>query len=235
MSTQYNQATAFHYASYRPPLHSMILEYVLSSEDRFNNGLDVGCGTGYSAIALSKYCEHVYGVEPSLSMLEKASPHHKITYQQGSGADLPLPDKSIDVVTFAGSLFYAKSDELVKELKRVYQNQAVVIPYDFEVLLDDVLRQFGIRLEETASDYDHTVNLSGCEDFQEMLVSKERINLEVTPIEMAHLLLASSPIYQAIVKNYNTANPFSNLVKELEENETQHYLKANIFFSKYLL
>lgn len=146
MSEQYNQATAFHYASYRPPLHSMILGYVLSTEESFRNGLDVGCGTGYSAIALTKYCTHVFGVEPSASMLAEATENKKITYQQGSGANLALPNKSVDLVTFAGSLFYAKSEELIKELKRVCHAQAVVIPYDFEVLSNDVLLQFGIRL-----------------------------------------------------------------------------------------
>lgn len=85
----------------------MILERVLFEEEVFNQGLDVGCGTGYSAGALAKYCTHIYGIDPSQSMLEEARPHEKITYRQGRGQDLPLPDKSIDVVTFAGSLFYA--------------------------------------------------------------------------------------------------------------------------------
>ena len=80
MSEYYNQAVANHYSSYRPPIHKMILESVLSNEEVFSKGLDVGCGTGYSTVALAEYCLQVYGIDPSQSMLEEARPHEKITY-----------------------------------------------------------------------------------------------------------------------------------------------------------
>jgi SAM-dependent methyltransferase len=233
MSEHYNQAVATHYSSYRPPLHEMILEYVLSNEKVFNKGLDVGCGTGYSAVALAKHCLHVYGIDPSQSMLEKARPHEKITYQQGTGEDLPLPDKSVDVVTFAGSLFYTKSEQLIKELKRVCRNRALVIPYDFEVLLDDVLLQCGINLEEAGSDYEYEVNFSDSADFIEIVIGNEQIDLEVTAVELAHILLSSSQHYEAFVEKYDISDPFLVLVTELERAKEQQCLKVNIYFSKY--
>ena len=235
MSKHYNQAVATHYSSYRPPLHEMILEYVLSNEEVINKGLDIGCGTGYSAVALAKYCLHVYGIDPSQSMLAEARPHKKITYQQGTGEDLPLPDKSVDVVTFAGSLFYAKSELLIKELKRVCRNRALVIPYDFEVLLDDVLLQCGINLEKTGSDYDHKVNFSDSVDFVEIAIGNEQITLEVTAPELAHVLLSSSHHYEAFVEKYDISDPFLVLVTELERTQEKQCLKVNIYFSKYQL
>ena len=236
MSEHYNQVVANHYSSYRPPLHKMILEFVLSSEDVFNKGLDVGCGTGYSTVALAEYCVQVYGVDPSQPMLEEARPHKKITYQQGSGEDLPLADKSVDVVTFAGSLFYAKPELLIKELKRVCQKGALVIPYDFEVLLDDVLLQCDINLEKTASDYDHRINFSNRADFIEITVGNEQINLDVTASELAHILLSSSRRYEAFVEKYDVSDPFIILVRELERVYGQQcLLKVNTYFSKYQL
>ena len=235
MSEYYNQTVAIHYSSYRPPLHEMILEYVLSNEEVFNKGLDVGCGTGYSAVALAKYCLHVYGIDPSQSMLEEARPHEKITYQQGTGEELPLPEKSVDVVTFAGSLFYTKSELLVKELKRVCRNRALVMPYDFEVLLDDVLLQCGINLEKSGSDYDHKVNFSDSADFIEIVIGNEQINLEVTAPELAHILLSSSHRYEAFVDKYHVSDPFPVLVREIERTKEQQCLKVNTYFSKYQL
>ena len=235
MGEQYNQAIAMHYSSYRPPLHGMILEYVLSSEEVFNKGLDVGCGTGYSAVALAKYCLQVYGIDPSQSMLEEARPHEKITYQQGIGEDLLLPDKSVDVVTFAGSLFYAKSEFLIKELQRVCRNQAIVIPYDFEVLLDEVLLQCGINVEKTRSDYDYEIDFSERFDFIEIITGNKQINLEVTTPDLAHILLSSSYCYEAFVEKYDVSDPFLVLVRELERTKEQQCLKVNIFFSKYQL
>lgn len=61
MSEEYDEAIAYHYNAYRPPLHEVILSQVLGKDERFQNGLDIGCGTGYSAIALAKYCSQVYG------------------------------------------------------------------------------------------------------------------------------------------------------------------------------
>lgn len=91
MTEGYDRAVAAHYSSYRPPLHQMILQKVLSSEELFDDGLDVGCGTGYSAVALADYCLRVYGVEPSQSMLDLAMPHDKIIYLKGTSGNIPLP------------------------------------------------------------------------------------------------------------------------------------------------
>ena len=234
MSESYNQAVAFHYSSYRPPLHEMILGSVLAGEERFSTGLDVGCGTGYSALALAKFCSHVYGVDPSQSMLEEANPHEKITYQLGVGEALPLPNNLVDVVTFAGSLFYAKSEHLANELIRVCRAQAIIIPYDFEVLIDDVLLQFGIDLKKAESDYDHEINFSGNANFIEIIVGAEQINLEVTATELAHILLSSSLRYEAFAEKYGVLDPFLGLVQEIEAmNRQQRMLRVNTYFSKY--
>jgi SAM-dependent methyltransferase len=233
MSEQYNQVTATHYSAYRPPLHAMILARVLSGEEWFNQGLDVGCGTGYSAIALAKYCAHIYGIDPSQSMLEEASCHEKVSYHQGAGEAIPLPDQSVDIVTFAGSLFYAKSELLIQELKRVCRPQAWIIPYDFEVLLEDTLLQCGLKPQKIASNYDHEVNFSDRMDFIEIIQGKEQVKLEVTAGELAHILLSSTERYEAFVEKYRSADPFPLLVKELERMEKLHHLKVNIYFSKY--
>ena len=211
----------------------MILERVLSSEDVFYKGVDIGCGTGYSAVALAKYALCVYGIDPSQSMLEEAMPHERITYQQGTGENLPLSEKSVEVVTFAGSLFYAKSDLLIEELKRVCVDAALIISYDFEVLIDEILAQYNIAFENAISDYDHSLNFSGRVDFVEMKVGQECLAFEVTAIELAHILLSTTQRYEAFVGKYGVSDPFSVLVRELEETETLCHLKANIYFSKY--
>jgi SAM-dependent methyltransferase len=235
MSEQYNQTTAFHYSAYRPPLHSLILQRLLSDQEIFDTGLEIGCGTGYSAEVLANYCLQVYGVDSSQAMLKEARPHQKITYQQGTGEDLPLPDKSVDVVTFAGSLFYAKSGSLIKELKRVCRKSTIVIAYDFEVLLNNALLQFGINPEKAQSNYDHEINFSDSVDFMEIITGQEQITFEVTSEELAHLLLSSSLHYKAFAEKYALADPFPTLVQDLEKTKEPHYLKTNIYFSKYRL
>jgi SAM-dependent methyltransferase len=235
MTEHYDWAVATHYSSYRPPLHQMILQKALSSEEPFGDGLDVGCGTGYSAVALADHCLRVYGVEPSRSMLDRAIPHAKITYLNGTGGNLPLPDHSVDVVTFAGSLFYAKSDALIEEMKRVCRSRALAIPYDFEILLDDVVQQCGIDTNETELHYDHATNFSDCAVFREIMLGREQVSLEVTAAELAHITLSESHYYRAFVEKYGVPDPFAALTSELAAIRSRHLLKANIYFSKYEL
>jgi ubiquinone/menaquinone biosynthesis C-methylase UbiE len=233
MTQQYDRAVAAHYSAYRPPLHQMILQKALSGSGPFDDGLDVGCGTGYSAVGLASHCQRVYGIEPSQSMLDRAIPHPRVLYRKGTGEALPLPDHSVDVVTFAGSLFYAKSDALSDEMKRVCRDKALVIAYDFELLLKDVVRQCGIDATETESPYDYTVNFSESALFREVAVGREQVSLDLTAAELAHILLSESQYHGAFVEKYGLSDPFAALTSELAAVRNTHSLAAHIYFSTY--
>ena len=107
MSARYDDVAAAHYAAYRPPLHDLILRRALGADASFPTGVDVGCGTGRSTVALAARCGRVYGVDPSPAMLAAATAHEGVTYLAGRAERLPLADGLADVVTFAGSLSYA--------------------------------------------------------------------------------------------------------------------------------
>jgi len=59
----YDAITASHYSAYRPPFHSIILERALRQNKKRQLGVDIGCGTGHSAQALTEYCNFVVGLE----------------------------------------------------------------------------------------------------------------------------------------------------------------------------
>jgi SAM-dependent methyltransferase len=233
MSEKYDKVIAGHYSAYRPPLHKMILEKIIPIDEKFGKGLDIGCGTGYSAIALTNYCSHVYGIEPSDSMLKAAVLDEKITYLKGSGDSLPILNKSINIVTFAGSLFYAKSAALLKELHRVCLDKSAIIIYDFMVLLDDILNHFNIARNKSISNYDYQVNLNDNIDFNKIIAHKEQINITIAADNLAHILLGDSNIYNGFVKKFNVTDPFPMLVNELQTVSQKWTLKVNIYFSKY--
>ena len=235
MIEQYNRAVATHYAAYRPPLHRVILKRVFSDSETFSEGLDVGCGTGYSATALAAYCAHVYGVDPSQSMLDEATRHKKITYLEGAGESVPLPNRSVDVVTLGGSLFYADLNATAQELKRVCRKAAVIAPYDFEVLLDEALEQRGIDLPATESDYDRRVNFSGVAGFIEIRAEREQVSLATTTSELAHVLLSDRRRYEAIANAYDTADPFLELERQLNSSDEPPSIKADLYYAKYQL
>jgi len=235
MTEEYNSIVANHYAAYRPPIHHMILRRVLPSQETYGNGLDIGCGTGYSTVALTEHCEHVYGVDPSPSMLSKATKHERIRYLTGAGDCIPLLDNSVDLVTFAGSLFYAKNEATFQELKRVCRKGAIVIVYDFEILLEDSLLRLGVGLPDGSSNYNHALNLSDVTDFTESLVRTEKIQLAATAPEFAHILLSNLDRYNVFVKKYGVNDPFSVIVRTIESTEKEFPLQADVYYAKYLL
>ena len=74
MSNDYDNITAYHYSFYRPALHLPILESCLEGK-YFEKGLDIGCGTGHSSIALANFCNEIVGLDPSSDMLNLSLIH----------------------------------------------------------------------------------------------------------------------------------------------------------------
>ena len=211
MSERYDAAAARHYAAYRPPLHGLILERALPPGARYDVGVDVGCGAGASSHALAAHCESVWGVDPSPSMLARARPHGRVSYAPGTAEALPLPDRTADVVTFAGSLFYADAEAAAREVRRVGRPGAAVVVYDFDVLLSDAVRALGVDAAGVAADYDHSVNLSGRAGLAERSVVAERVVVGVTADELAHVVLSDSGRLDRLVERFGEADPFRSV------------------------
>jgi ubiquinone/menaquinone biosynthesis C-methylase UbiE len=230
---RYDPTSAAHYSAYRPPLHPLILRRVLSEGESFGAGLDVGCGTGYSATALAAYCARVYGIDPSLAMLREAAAHERVSYFGGAAERIPLPDHSVEVVTFAGSLFYADVGAAGAEVRRVGRGGGLVVAYDFEILLDEVLRRCGVDPDVVESDYDHRASFSGIAGFTELEVGSERVGLRVSPAELAHLLLSDSHRYDRLATRYRASDPFPMLAEEIRSMDDHAKIEADIYYSKY--
>lgn len=234
MTDRYDSTAARHYAAFRPPLHRLILERVFRPNESFQVGLDVGCGTGYSALALTRYCDRVFGLDPSRAMLGLAQTHPKIIYAQGSGDALgQLQAQAFGVVTFAGSLFYAKTDRLRSELVSVCPPGGTIVTYDFEVLINEVMAELGVDCPAVASDYDHRANLSDWAEFTVDSSGTERLRLDVTGREMAHLLLADSNCYDAFVRRFPNGDPFESIVGCLGNSRVQMHVDADIYFTRH--
>jgi SAM-dependent methyltransferase len=233
MTERYDSTAAAHYAAYRPPLHRLILSHVLSEGERFGKGLDVGCGTGYSAIELARYCGEVLAIDPSRSMLARATAHEGVRYQRGAAEDVPLGDDSVDIVTFAGSLFYADRGAAAGEVVRVGRDGALVLVYDFEVLLDEVLQACGVEPGGNASDYDHSVNFSGISGLTELALVSERVGLRVSAAELAHVLLSDSHRFDLLAGGVGRPDPFPALVEEIRSRSEDVTLEADLFYSSY--
>ena len=238
MSSEYDSITAFHYAAYRPTLHNAILNRCISRENISSLGLDIGCGIGHSSIALTKFCEKVVGVDPSKSMIKNAIEHQKVEYQNSDCQVLDFDSDSFDLVTFAGSLYYAKSQRLLDEVVRVAKNKGLVIIYDFEILVGDVLKGLGFSSKKDDT-YNHETDFSGLSAHSISLISNEKetakINVSVT--NLAHLILSVKEHYLFFNEKLVADNLHHQLSERLFEliESTDFEIDAKLYYKVYLI
>lgn len=232
MTERYDSAAAEHYAAFRPPLHPLILGRLLSRAESFRTGLDIGCGTGYSAVALSAYADRVFALDSSRAMLDRAQTHSSVTYLEGSAEDLGrFPEAVFDVVSFAGSLSYTKSNRLRAELLRVCRPGCTILVYDFQVCMENVLTGLGVNNAAAGSDYNYVVRLSDWAGFQTRMQGTDRIQLKVTPEELAHVLLADSNRYDLLAGHFPGRDVFAFLAGFFHQGNPQ--LEADIYFARH--
>jgi SAM-dependent methyltransferase len=231
----YESTTATHYTAYRPPLHKTILQNVLPASRKRHIGLDIGCGTGRSTYALSKYCSHVVGIDSSMEMLKEAQVQHSISYLNAPAEKMPIVDNSIDVVSIAGSLNYINRRLLVNELSRICSPKAEIIVYDFDLDLSGFESLFELETPNDSLEYNHQINLSGFPGIQEILLASDEVLLDLSPPEITHLLLSDIDMNRSLEKTYGREDVFELVKGKIEFSESLFTLKANIHYSLYSL
>jgi len=123
------------YATSRPPVHPRVIERAyrqLRRSQPFERALDVGCGAGVSTKALGGFAKSCIGLEPAEAMLkwvETIAP--SADFIVGEAEAIPLRDRSVDLITAAGSLNYANLDLFFPEAARVLAPDGVLLVYDF--------------------------------------------------------------------------------------------------------
>ena len=220
MSNDYDNITAYHYSAYRPALHLPILESCLEGK-YFEKGLDIGCGTGHSSIALANFCNEIVGLEPSSDMLTKTIFDKKVNYLHWEAKKLPFPNFYFEIVTLAGSWYYGQSQYLLDEITRVTRSGGKVLLYDFNIVLNEVLSV--LNIPNTESIYNHQVNFSKFQSnhLQEVEMKKSSMTFSITSQELAHLILSVKPYYLLLEQKWG-----KQAVLSKTENTIQPYLMS---------
>ena len=237
MQREYDSVTAHHYSAYRPPLHSYILEKCIPQDHFFECGIDFGCGIGHSSLALAKYCRSVIGVDGHQSMLDNSIAHPRITYQLQKTTQCQSPDRKFDIISFAGSLFYLKSQDLLDEVVRIATNQALIIVYDFDLQIEPILSKLIDHKPILKSHYDHSTDFSGLSQNNLFLVNSalETHNIEVSAINMMHILAANYLIRDQIDLHFlNSEDLVQELSRQLITTDRQFFtVEAKLYYTIY--
>ncbi|CCH43099.1 Ubiquinone/menaquinone biosynthesis methyltransferase [Wickerhamomyces ciferrii] len=114
------------YTTYRPKYPASFFQKLIS----YHNGdkklaVDVGCGPGEATFPLSKYFDHVIGIDRSNVMVKQANQikdlngHKNVEFRTGNGEVLQLNTNSVDLVAAAESLHWFDQSKFVQESYRL--------------------------------------------------------------------------------------------------------------------
>ena len=190
---------------------------------------------GHSAVALTDLCDRVVGLDSSGPMLRNARRHEHINYINATGEKTPFANAVFDVVTLAGSLNFIEADLLIDELIRICCHDAQIVVYDFEILLQEFERYLGLEPGDSSPDYDHSTNLAGFSEVQEIAVVEDQLSISTSPLQIAHLLLSDFDRHNALRKKYKASNLTDSVESDIEAIDVTTGIKANIFYSLYSL
>jgi SAM-dependent methyltransferase len=126
------QSAAERYTSGRFFFHPAVIERVavFLDKNRLGYGLDVGCGTGLSTLALKEITEQAFGIDASFEMLRLARRDAKINFAAAVAENLPFADDSFEVATLSQVFHWLDKTAFFIEIARVLRSEGWLIVYD---------------------------------------------------------------------------------------------------------
>ncbi len=127
------QTAAERYSLSRPFFHPLVVEKIkgfLQLQEPLNRALDVGCGTGQSALALAPVARQIVGTDLSVEMLSQAAYHPGIAYLQSPAEALPIRSNSIQLLTVSLAFHWFDRALFLKEAHRVLERDAWLVIYN---------------------------------------------------------------------------------------------------------
>lgn len=127
------KSAAERYAKGRPFFHAVVITRVkefLSLTESVPHALDVGCGTGLSAVALKAIAEKVSGVDAAPEMIAHAPRDARINYVVAVAERLPFTGQAFDLLTLSQVSHWLNRQAFFKEARRVMRPACWLVAYD---------------------------------------------------------------------------------------------------------
>jgi SAM-dependent methyltransferase len=128
-----SRTAAERYARGRPFFHPLVINRVrefLGIDKPLRTGLDVGCGTGLSSIALKEIALRVTAMDISHEMMAFADYDPQIDYAIASGEVLPFANDSFDIITISQAFHWLDRSRFFAEAGRVLNGDGWLVVYD---------------------------------------------------------------------------------------------------------
>ena len=121
------------------------------------------------------------------------------------------------------------------ELLRTLVSDGVVLVYDFKVFIEDLIASLGIFGCRAALVYNFAENLCDWPEFTSEVVSTDRVLLQLSAQEAAHILLANLDRYRLFQERFSDMDPFCGLVDSIRQQGGEPQLNADLYFARHSL
>lgn len=120
------------YENCRPAIPDTVCEMVLNYLGyRPNRIVDLGCGTGLSAMAWVNKCDNIIGIDPNEEMLSVAKEKRRdILFIKAYSDNTTLPDNSTDIVICSQSFHWMNPTDTLAEVNRILKPNGILATVD---------------------------------------------------------------------------------------------------------
>ncbi len=120
------------YENSRPTIPDFACNIVLNYlEQKPNQIVDLGCGTGLSTTAWSGKCDNIIGIDPNEKMLSVAKQKsNNISFIKAYSDNTALPEHSADIVICSQSFHWMNPTDTLKEVNRILKPNGVFATID---------------------------------------------------------------------------------------------------------
>ena len=150
-----HRSAAERYAAARPYFHPLVVEKIsrFTGVERFGRALDVACGTGQSARALTTIADVVDAIDISPEMIAQSEPHERCALRVAAAERMPFADGCFDLATVGLAFHWFDQSAFLSEARRVLRARGWLVIYTSgfigEMAENEAFRRVGMgRLPE---------------------------------------------------------------------------------------
>lgn len=210
-------SAAARYARSRPFFHPIVMERIrlnLRLKGRLPVGVDVGCGTGQSSLALTELVDQVLACDIAYEMLAHAPEHPFIRFEHGAGERIPFETQIADLLTVSQAFHWLERAAFLREAHRVLKPGGVLAIYwnDFYGEMRENpdyrrwVREVYLARYPKPPRYDQPFTDEEARQHGFVFISRERYTnvISYTPELLAQLLMTHSNIIARVEGGHET-------------------------------
>ncbi|MBU2863348.1 class I SAM-dependent methyltransferase [Reinekea forsetii] len=231
---------AIRYDFYRPKVHGIVKDWLIQAgvELKFENVVDIACGTGDSTVPLLEFGKNVVGIDQSKSMLKKAKEKGLTVKQAGFEEAYQLGP--FDLISTCMAFHWFDFNDALAAYKKASSSNAIWLIYNFTFGGSAQSNEFNEwYVGEYMRDYPspprnkQIANFDGVEGLQLLSKSNGVVPIVLSRNELVKYLTTQSNIEAKVKSGLSYAQIESDLEQQLNRFELDTEFRYNFTYDIY--